>query len=407
MDKQNQPPLWTKNYIFACIGNFLQYFGFFAIIPILPIFLTEKYGILQSHTGIILASYTFSALIARPISAYFSDLYNRKKLLCMFFLMYSVLFLPYPFFKGVAFFILLRMVHGFVFGGLSVSGNAFLIDIIPEKRRGEGFGYFGITNSLGLALGPMGGFFIYELTGDFLWVFVCTFLFSIIGLFFFLGVHLPPEKKKVVRTAENTKLTFDKLYQIKGIYAGIALFMISSPYGLITSFSMLYGKELGIVGGLGAFFAFQAIGLVLSRVLSGKLVDKGKITNVIIFGSFMVTVVLASFSTIGFLHIENLLIVRILFYLSGFLLGFAYGILFPAYNILFVNLAPDNRRAAASSTYLTNWDMGLGAGLIFGGFVMENFGMSIAYLIGAVSSLCSAIYFTVFVAGYFNRNKLR
>jgi MFS family permease len=399
--------LFTKNYIFACIGNLLECFGFFALLPILPMFLIEKCGVSQLHTGIVLASYTFSAMIARPVSAYFSDLYNRKKLFCALFFVYSVLFLPYPFFQSVAFFILIRMTHGFVFGGLSVCGNAFIIDIIHEKRRGEGIGFFGITNSMGLALGPMGGFYIYEMTGNFLWVFISAFLFSIIGFIFISQIRLSAQKQKIVRNAETKKITFDKFYQIKGFYAGIALLLLSSPYGLIVSFSAFYAKELGIVGGLGLFFAFLSTGLMLSRMFSGKMVDKGKITGVIIFGAFMVSVVLASFSSLKFLNIENLIITRILFYAAGLFLGFGYGIMFPAFNMLFVNLSPDNRRAAASSTYLTNWDIGLGLGLILGGIVMGKFGMAVSYLIGAIIAFISAVYFSLFVAPHFQKNRLR
>jgi predicted MFS family arabinose efflux permease len=81
--------------------------------------------------------------------------------------------------------------------------------------------------------------------------------------------------------------------------------------------------------------------------------------------------------------------------------------MFPAFNTLFVNLSPDNRRAAASSTYLTCWDMGLGGGLILGGVIMEKWGMAAAYFIGAVLAFISAIYFSFFAAPHFEKNKLR
>ncbi|MDR0304810.1 MAG: MFS transporter [Chitinispirillales bacterium] len=399
--------LFTRSYIFACIGNFLNCFGFYMLLPILPIFLIEKYRILQSHTGIILASYTFSAMIGRPIFAYFSDLFNRKTLYCLLLLIYSLLFLPYPFFEGMAFFLIIRSVHGFVFGAQSVCGNALITDIVDENRRGEGFGYFGISNSIAMAAGPMAGLYIHETTYDFFWIFIIAFLLCIAGFICILEVHLPKEKKRIERTPENKKLSFDKFFQIKGVYAGISLILLSYPYGLIVSFSALYGKELGILEGTGLFFALMSAGLILSRIFSGKIIDRGKLTTAITFGIFLVSLVLTLFSAIGFVKIQNIIYIKILFYLVGLFMGLGYGITFPAFNTLFVNLSPDNRRAAASSTYLTCWDVGLGGGLILGGIIMEKWGMSVAYSIGAISTFVSALYFSLFVSAHFRKNKLR
>jgi MFS family permease len=399
--------LFTKSYVFACIGNFLNCFGFYMLLPILPIFLIEKYSIMQSHTGIILASYAFSAMVARPFCAYFSDLYNRKTLYCLLLLIYSLLFLPYPFFEGVAFFLCIRIIHGFVFGAETVCGNALITDIVSEKRRGEGFGYFGISNNIAMAAGPMVGLYIYETSSDFLWIFIGAFLFCILGLICIFEVRLPKERKHMVRTSESKKLTFDKFFQPKGIYAGLSVILLAYSWGLIVSFSAIYGKELGILNGIGMFFAFLSIGLIVSRIFSGKMIDKGKLSAVIIFGSFMVCVILAAFAAIDFIEIKNITLVKISFYFIGLLIGIGYGIIFPAFNTLFVNLSPDNRRAAASSTYLTSWDLGIGFGLILSGVVMEKFTISVAYLVGAAFAFVSAVFFSIFAAGHFEKHKLR
>ena len=45
--------------------------------------------------------------------------------------------------------------------------------------------------------------------------------------------------------------------------------------------------------------------------------------------------------------------------------------MFPAYNTLFVNLAPNSQRGTATSTYLTSWDVGLGIGMLSGGTLQK------------------------------------
>ena len=408
MKEKKLPPLWTKSYIFAIGANLFNSFGFFALLPILPLFLIDKYGISQSKMGLILASYAFSMMIARPISAYFSDLYNRKTILLIVLLIYTLLFLPYPFMGTVAAFGLIRVLHGFVYGGAAVCANALVIDIIDEKRRGEGLGIFGVTNSLSMAIGPMFGLFLLETTNDFLWIFIVTFVSCLIAFIFIFSIRVPREKKIFAyKNPENKKLSFDKFFQKKGILAGLALILLSYPYGLITSFTAIYGKELGITSGVGIFFAFMSAGLILARIFSGKLVDKGKITSVIKIASFAVSITFALFAMLGFAEIQNPALVKILFYAIGLSLGLCYGMMFPAFSMLFVNLSPDNRRAAANSTYLTSWDIGLGCGLLLGGITIEKWGISGAYLVGAATTLIAATFFTAVAARHFKRNKLR
>ena len=71
-----------------------------------------------------------------------------------------------------------------------------------------------------------------------------------------------------------------------------------------------------------------------------------------------------------------------LFYVIALVLGVGYGLIFPAYNTLFVNLAPNNRRATASSTYMTSWDIGVGIGLVLGGRLADaRGGLPLAYFV--------------------------
>ena len=72
--------------------------------------------------------------------------------------------------------------------------------------------------------------------------------------------------------------------------------------------------------------------------------------------------------------------------------------MFPAYNTLFVNLAPNNQRGTATSTYLTSWDVGIGAGMLLGGYIAEIATFKMAYLFGAALTVISLFYFRSKVA---------
>ena len=102
------------------------------------------------------------------------------------------------------------------------------------------------------------------------------------------------------------------------------------------------------------------------------------------------------------------LLVTVLFFVIPMILGFGYGLTFPAYNTLFVNLATNNRRATASSTFMTSWDIGVGVGLVLGGRLADSTGgLPLAFLIGALLVLFSYIYFVKSAGPHFLKNKLR
>ena len=81
--------------------------------------------------------------------------------------------------------------------------------------------------------------------------------------------------------------------------------------------------------------------------------------------------------------------------------------MFPAFNTLFVNLAPNSLRGTATSTYLTSWDVGIGLGMVAGGYIAHISSFQYAYLFGATLTIISAFYFHFKVTPHFNRNKVR
>ena len=83
------------------------------------------------------------------------------------------------------------------------------------------------------------------------------------------------------------------------------------------------------------------------------------------------------------------------------LLGVGFGTMFPAFNTLFVNLAPNNQRGTATSTYLTSWDVGIGIGLMAGGYIAQ------LTSFGACLTVVSIFYFKLRVAPHYHKNKLR
>lgn len=394
--------LVTSSYCFILAANFLLYFGFWLLIPVLPFYLSEVFSAGNSTIGIILSCYTVAALCIRPFSGYFLDSFARKPLYLMAYFIFMTMFAGYIIAGSLTLFIMFRIIQGVSFGMVTVGGNTVVIDIMPSSRRGEGLGYYGLSNNIAMAVGPMSGLFLHDAGMSFTTIFCCS-LGSCMAGFVCASLVKTPYKPPVRREP----ISLDRFILLKGIPAGISLLLLSIPYGMTTNYVAMYAKQIGINATTGFFFTFMAIGMAISRIFSGEIVDRGKITQVISAGLYLVVFSFFLLSACVYLISWNNMVCTIVFFSVALLLGVGFGIMFPAYNTLFVNLAPNSQRGTATSTYLTSWDVGIGIGMLTGGYIAEVSTFDKAYLFGACLTIVSMLYFNGKVAPNYHKNKLR
>lgn len=394
--------LVTPNHLLIIAANFLQFFGFWLLMPILPFYLQEVFHADKASIGAILSCYTIAALCIRPFSGYLLDSFARKPLYLLAYFILTAMFGGYLLAGTLSLFIILRIIHGFAFGMVTVGGNTIVIDVMPSSRRGEGLGYYGLSNNLAMSIGPMTGLFLHDAGISYPFIFGSSLVACVLGL---LCVYLiqTPYKAPIKRAP----LSLDRFILLKGIPAGISLLLLSIPYGMTTNYVAMYAKQIGIQSSTGFFFTFMALGMAVSRLFSGKWVDKGWITQIIQMGIWMVGICFFGLSSCGWLINWSIEVTTVLLFLISLLLGIGFGIMFPAYNTLFVNLAPNSQRGTATSTYLTSWDVGIGIGMVTGGYIAEISSFKMAYLCGAVLTIVSLVYFTQKVAPHFHRSRLR
>ena len=394
--------LVTPSYCFILAANFLLYFGFYILMPVLPFYLTEVFGLGKGSIGTILACYTVAALLVRPFSGYLLDAFARKPLYLLAFTVFTSVFGLYLLAGSVLLFVALRIIHGLSFGMVTVAGNTIVIDIMPSSRRGEGIGYYGLANNIAMSLAPMTGLFLHDYY-SFTVIFLSALGCCLAGLVMASLVKTPVKP----RIERDSPISLDRFILLKGIPVGIDLLLISIPYGITTTYVAMYAKSIGVVSGTGLFFTFMALGMAVSRMFSGRQVDHGKITQVIMAGIGIVI-----FCYIGLFVCEPLFavsetLVKIILYGSALALGVGSGMMFPAFNTMFVNLGRNDQRGTATSTYLTSWDIGIGIGLVTGGVIGEAYSFSYAYLIGAVLCIVSLIIFKFRIIPHFQKNRLR
>ena len=383
--------LWSKNFIIAGISNFLIACSFYLLMPTIPIYLSEELNVPHSKIGIALSSYVIALLIIRPFSGYWVDVYARKPLYLLGVTLFVLTFIGYYFAATVLFFFVLRFIHGLFWGLTSVSSNTVAIDIIPASRRAEGIGFFGVNRNIAMSIAPFVAVNIYEAYGFSMLINAALTMggLAIIAV----GLIKVPERKILDKA---TPISFDRFILVKGIPIFINQIFLAFGYGVLVAYAVLYGKEINIQNA-GIFFLFFATGIILSRVGTGKLIDRGHLHKVV-----MVAISLLVIGFVGFAIFHN-----IYYYcIAAFVLGLGYGTLFPALQTIYINMAPASKRGTANSTYLTGFSLGIGMGILLGAYIDEYLGFSNMYLFASALSFIALLIYWFNSKNVYERNRI-
>ncbi len=387
--------LWNMNYLKVMTANFMLYFAFYILTPLLPLYLSERFGTTKDVIGIVLSGYTVAALVFRPFSGYVVDSFSRKKVLMVCFAVFFVFFFGYIAAGTLLMFAIVRTLHGAPFGAVTVANSTVAIDVLPASRRNEGIGYYGLSNNLAMAVAPSVGIYIYKYTGDFTLLFWIALVLAALALISASAIQLPA--KQIVKNKE--KISLDRFFLTKAWVLAINILFIGLCWGVLSNYLAIYSKEkLGITGGTGTYFMLISIGLFMSRLQGAKALRAGKLTQNAAEG-----IILSLIGYTLFVACPNM----VGYYLSAIFIGLGNGHVYPAFLNMFISIANHNERGTANSSILTSWDAGQGIGVLIGGIIAEHTGyVSMFWTVVGINLIGVLMFFTV-TRQFYERKKIR
>ena len=386
--------LWNPDYIKVMTCNFLLFFAFYLLTPLLPIYLDEQFDADKDMLGVVLSGYVVATLLIRPFSGFVVDSFNRKKVLMACFFFFFILFTGYVGAGTLLMFAIVRTLHGIPFGASTVANSTVAIDVLPSSRRNEGIGYYGLSNNLAMAAAPSAGIYIYNATGNFTLLFWLSFVLAMVGFLCSTTVRLP----KVKLTPGKPVMSLDHFFLTRGWLLALNIIFFGLCWGVVSNYVAIYGREeLGITDGTGFFFMLLAAGLMVSRLFGVKSLRQGKMTRNAAVGVTLSTLGYALFGFVG---------QPWAYYLSALLIGLGNGQMYPAFLTMFVKVARHDQRGTANSSILISWDLGMGLGILLGGVIAEASGFYTAFHIVALMQAAGALLFFVATRGFFLRRRL-
>ncbi len=401
---QTLEKIWNKNFTLHWLTNFLTTLGFYMLLPTLPVFAVKVLGASNSQVGYIIGFYSLTAVTIRPLAGYAFDNYGRKQVYIGALILFSIFVFSYNLATSLTFLLVLRFLHGFSWGVTTTGGGTIAADLLPSPRRGEGIGYFGLSMTIAMALGPMIGVWLLGSPLPFLAtstasgagnIFSRVFLgsgnygqlFLIAGLTAALAIVIAALVKYPLIPLSRKSLTLNAFVESRVLPICAVMLLSTLVYGGLVSFITLYSDELGIANG-GLFFLIYAIAMSLTRPIAGKQFDRRgpKIANIIGY-SFLIAgylLLAGSREIYGFLG-------------AGILLGIGNGYVWPTLQTMVINLVEPQRRGVANSTFFSGIDIGIGLGSIVMGWIANQASIGSTFLISAFILVLPAAYLLITV----------
>ena len=386
--------LWNRDYCIAMAGNFLLFFSFYLLTPLLPIYLDAQFGADKDMIGLVLSGYVVAALIVRPFSGFIVDSFNRKKVLVTCFFFFFICFTGYVGAGTLLMFAIVRTIHGLPFGAATVANSTGAVDVLPSSRRNEGIGFYGLSNNLAMAVAPSAGIWVYGATGDFTLLFWISLGVALLGFWCSTAIRLPYRKP----VEGKPHLSMDHFFLTRAWLMAVNIMLFGLCWGVMGNYVALYGKQqLGIVDGTGIFFALLSSGLFISRLYGVKGLREGKLAENALEGAVISTVGYTLFALAPGIWA---------FYASALLIGLGNGRMYPAFLNMFISVARHDQRGTANSSILTSWDVGMGLGILLGGVLSQYLGYSAAFWFTAASQATGTLLILLFTRSFFHRRRL-
>lgn len=358
--------LWNRDFTLLTFSNFLMCCAYYSLISTLPVFISHELHATESQVGLVMASYVVAAILIRPFCGFSLDKFGRKGIFLTSLFVYALIFNGYLVANMLFVLIIVRFAHGLTWGLTTTSNSTVAGDIIPESKRGQGFGYFGVSTTAGMALGPFVGTIVFE-QGGYPAMFLGGCLMGLISLALAATIRYP--SYYVPQTQLEFKLS--NLLESKTIMPSMNILIIMLTYGGLISFVALYGHEIGIKNPAG-FFLIYAVGIISSRFTSGKALDRNGPRSIIIL---CLSLLIAGFLMLALWQTHTG------FFVAALVLGFGNGVVFPTFQTMTNNMVPASRRGAASSTLFIAVDLGMGLGMVLVGIIAQYYSISVAFMV--------------------------
>ncbi len=382
--------LWSRNFLLISAINFQLVLIFYFLVVVIVGYAVHELGASTAQAGLISGLFIIGTLLGRLLIAQFLHYLGYRTTLLLGlvgFLLSSGLYFIH---SGVTFLLAVRMLHGFTMGIASTVLGTLIAQTIPAARRGEGIGYYSMSSTLGTAIGPFLAIWM-SLHVSYSVIFGLSSMLAFNCLACGILIKVAPYTHANQATISPLKTEkqpwFAQFLEPKALPIAWIVLITATCYSGVLSFIHFYAQNLKLEEAASVFFLMYAIAILLSRPLTGKLVDR-RGENVVMYPALLIF-------SVALLLLSQVQQAWMLLFCAG-LLGLGFGNIQSVCQTIAVKSTSLQRMGLATSTFFIFLDAGLGFGPFILGKLLNFISYSQLYLAsGVMALLCVGFYYVL------------
>jgi MFS family permease len=387
LEEQPNTKLWTPPFLVLTLCNLLLFLNLQMILPSLPTYVKEQFHASGFTVSLVTSLFALTAIVARIFAGQALQKGKRNLILFAGLAIATLATVGYAACASVALILLMRVLFGVGFGMASTTFPTMASNVIPAKRMGEGMGYFGLSTSIAMSVGPMIGLGLLGTFGFGTLITVATVTAAVVFPLAYSMRKLPMQK-----VAGKSKI-FDR----KLLLPFTLNFLLSITYGGLLSFLALFGKETGIAN-VGNFFLFNALAVLAVRPISGKLFDRRGHIAVLVPGAVLVIIglMVLSYAT----TMTGLTAAAVCY-------GLGFGVLQPSIQAWMIKEVSPEQRGVANGMFLNSIDLGVAIGSMLLGTLAASTSYAVMYRVSTLCLVAFLLVYSVYLVTTLSRQKVR
>ena len=350
-------------------SNFIDHVGGALIFPFFALYITKKFGVGMTEVGLLFALFSVTDMLGNMVGGALTDYLGRKTMIIMGLIISALTSLGMGLVQELEWFYFMGAISGLFATAAGPAHEAMLIDILPEKKRSEGFGVMRVAMNLSVAIGPAIGGFIAAYS--FLILFIADTVTSLItALIVYLVVEeSKPEEKVEEADKKGFKETFigygtvlkDRKFMLFVIISTIATIVYSQMYSTLS----VYLRDVhGIPeSGYGWLMTLNAGMVVLFQFMITRKISKHPPMLILALGSLFYVI---GFGMYGFVSAYPMFMVAMAIITIGEM------VIIPVAQAYVGEAAPEDMRGRYSGVMGFSWMIPWMIGPLLAGLIMDN-----------------------------------
>lgn len=361
--------LWSKEFIIITICNLLLFLNLQMILPSFPVYTKGAFHASDFMVSLVTSLFALSAIATRFLAAGILRKGKSSLILYSGIAVASIATAGYYWSGSITLLLVMRILFGIGFGLASTTLPTMVAKVIPPKRMGEGIGYFGLSTSLAMSVGPIIGL---GLLGNYGFGTLTAVGTAVLVLIFPLALsnRRVSSQEAILSSSPLEGIKTSTKEALKKIaLPGVLNLLLSITYGGLLSFLALYGKEANL-SHISYFFLFNALAIFLIRPFSGRIFDSKGHFGVMTAGAVCA---IAGLVTLSMATSTWHIILAALFY------GLGYGMIQPSIQAWMIKEVPVDQRGLANSMFFNTLDLGVATGSMLLGVIAMHLNYSGMY----------------------------